>query len=69
MKVREVDTLASTPIKLIGHQYIEGVAGLDDALAERVISRPASGEKQVFNIVWDPVNEELIIEVAATAEA
>lgn len=69
MIVREIDTLASTPIKIIGHEYIENVAGLDDALAERVISRPASGQKQVFNIIWDPDKEELVIEISATAEA
>lgn len=68
MKIREFTTVVKV-VKRDQENYIEGVAGLDDALAERVVSRPASGEKQVFNIVWDPVNEELIIEVSETAEA
>ena len=66
MKVREVLTLATDPSKRVGMDYIENVSGLDDALAERIVSRPATGEKQVFNIVWDPVNEEIIIEIAET---
>ena len=69
MIVREVTTLAATPRKIIGADYIENVAGLDNALAERIVSRPASGQKQIFNIVWDPVLEEIIIEVSVTAEA
>lgn len=68
MIVREVSTLKTDPIKKEGMDYIENVSGLDNALAERVISRPASGQKQVFSIVWDPSIEELIIEVSETAQ-
>lgn len=69
MIVREVSTLKSDPVKRDQENYIEGVAGLDDALAERIFSRPASGEKKVISIVWDPSIDELVIEISATAEA
>ena len=69
MIVREVSTLVADPNKRDQEQYIEGVAGLDDALAERIVSRPITGQRQVFNIVWDPVGEELIIEVYETNTA
>lgn len=68
MIVREVPTLAENPNKIAGHEYIENIAGLDDALAERMVSRPASGQKQIFNIVWDPSIEELIIEVSEVTQ-
>lgn len=66
MIVREVSTLYPAPTKRDEEQYIEGVAGLDNALAERVFSRPSTGQRQVFNIVWDPGIEELIIEISST---
>lgn len=69
MIVREVATLGTPPVKRDQENYIEGVAGLDDALAERIVSRPASGEKQVFSISWDPILGELIIEVSEEAES
>ena len=69
LKVREYVTVQDADMeKFMSQQDIPAVAGLDNALAERIVSRPASGEKQVFNIVWDPGNEELIIEVSVTAE-
>ncbi|GAH77900.1 unnamed protein product [marine sediment metagenome] len=69
MIVREYKTVKDEDvIKGISQNYIEGVAGLDNALAERIVSRPASGEKQIFNIVWDPLREEIIIEISVTTE-
>lgn len=71
MKARLVLTLEEEPKKIIGHQYIENVAGLDDALAERILSRPPALSKQVFNIYWNPVTEEYVVirlEGAATVQ-
>lgn len=69
MIVREYKTVKDEDIvKNISQNYIEGVAGLDNALAERIVSRPASGEKQIFNIVWDPRLEEIVIEISVTVE-
>lgn len=69
MIVREIKTLRTDPVKRDQEQYVEGIAGLDDALAERIVSRPATGQRQVFSIAWDPVNEELIIEISSTDTA
>jgi len=60
--------LPANVVKHMDQISIEAVAGLDNALAERLVSRPATGQKQIFNIVWDPVNEELIFEVSVTAQ-
>lgn len=70
MVVREYSTVLDAKVEKFIDQYsIPMVAGLDNALAERIVSRPTTGKKQVFNIVWDPDNEELIFEVSVTAEA
>ena len=66
--VREYSQVVEADIKKhIGQQDIAAVAGLDEALSERIVSRPETGQKQVFNVVWDPNNEELIIEISETA--
>lgn len=70
MKERaDFTTLAADPVKRDQENYIEGVTGLDDALAERPFSRPASGEKQVISWTWNSTTETLTMEVAKTAEA
>jgi len=67
--VREYTAVLEENIeKFMYQQEIPMVAGLDNALAERIVSRPTSGKKQVFNIVWDPESEELVFEVSETAE-
>lgn len=53
-------------VKHMGQEDIAQVAGLDNALAERVVSRPATSHRQVYNITWDPDAEELIIEISET---
>ena len=55
--------------KYEGQEDLPMVAGLDDALAERIVSRPATGHRQIYNITWDPDSEELIIEVSETSAA
>ena len=54
--------------KYEGQENIEQVAGLFNALAERVVSRPPTtgGCRQVFNIYWDTNIEELVIEISET---
>jgi hypothetical protein len=65
--VREFTSVQdSSRKKYLGQIDVEEVAGLDNLLAERVVSRPASGERQVFNITWNPDTEELIIEISET---
>lgn len=70
MVVREYTTVLDADVEKYMDQYsIPMVAGLDNALAERIVSRPTTGKKQVFNIIWDPDEEELIFEVSETAKA
>lgn len=52
--------------KHLGQEDIPQVAGLDNALAERIVSRPDTGHRQIFSITWDPVNEEFIFEISET---
>lgn len=68
MKVREVPTLVTDPTKRDQESYIESIAGLDDALAERIVSRPTAGRRQIFNIVWNPTTEELEIDVSEVTQ-
>lgn len=67
--VREFTVVQDSDVKHhIGQRDIDAVAGLEAALAERVVSRPETGAKQrqIFNIVWDTVNEEVIVEISET---
>lgn len=67
--IREVPTVVESETKKYENQEsIESVSGLEAALAGRIVSRPASGQKQVFSIVWDPNNKEFIIEVSETTQ-
>lgn len=68
---REVPTVVEPEEveKELGQVNIEDVAGLEEALAGRINSRPTTGQKQVLGMVWDPINDEFIVEVAATAES
>ena len=66
LKVRTAFASILEATKYEGQETIGMVSGLDDALAERIVSRPATGQRQVYNIVWDPDNEELIIEIGET---
>jgi len=50
--------------KFEGQADIPMIAGLDNVLAERIVSRPAAGHRQVFNLTYDPNDEELIIEIS-----
>ena len=52
--------------KYAGQQDIAQVAGLPAVLAERIVSRPPAGFRQVFNIYWDPNDEEFVIEISET---
>ena len=64
LKARAEFTSLLPAIKYEGQETIGMVSGLDDSLAERIVSRPTTGQRQVFNIAWDPITEELIIEVS-----
>lgn len=47
-----------------GQQEITQTVGLDDSLAERIVSRPSSGQRQVYNIIYDVAEQELIFEIS-----
>lgn len=65
---REIPTVIEEDTeKEAGQINIEDVAGLEAALAGRVVSRPLTGKRQVLGIYWDPDNEEFVVEVAETA--
>lgn len=67
--VREIPTvIEANTTKYIGQENIETVAGLEEALAERVVSRPTSQMRQVLNMFWDPIREEFVIEISDTSE-
>jgi len=57
---------ATDDIKYPGQEDLSQVAGLPACLAERVVSRPPTGMRQVFNVYWDPDAEELVWEISET---
>lgn len=45
----------------VGGHPLAGALSLQEAIRERIVSRPPEGCKQVFNIYYDPVSEQYVI--------